>query len=357
MPEIYNFCAGPAMLPKAVMQQAQKEMLDWQHTGCSVMELSHRSPEFIQVAEQAEQDLRDLLAIPDDYAVLFMHGGGRGQFSAIPLNLANAGQSADYLVTGSWSKGALAEGKRYLNAHLVNNQQGSEGLFCPADWQLDPQAAYFHYCANETVDGIELADPPDVTVPLVADMSSNILSKPIDVSRFGLIYAGAQKNIGPSGLSVVIVKRALLGKAQSATPAIFNYQQQVQQGSMLNTPPTYAWYLAGLVFKWLKAQGGLSAMAELNQQKADLLYQCIDNNDFYQNQVPTHLRSRMNVPFQLASPALDAQFLQQAEAQGLLALKGHRSVGGMRASLYNAMPLVGVKALCDFMQDFSRRMG
>ncbi|MFC6440024.1 3-phosphoserine/phosphohydroxythreonine transaminase [Bowmanella sp. JS7-9] len=360
MTNVYNFCAGPAMLPVEVMKQAQQEFLNWQGCGSSVMEISHRSKPFVQLAEQAEQDLRDLLAIPDDYHVLFMHGGGRGQFAAVPLNLATQGQAADYLTTGSWSSAALTEANKYVVANEVAKARQIDGLWAVPEqsaWQVNNNAAYFHYCPNETVDGIELPDLPDVSAPIVADMSSCILSKPIDVSRYGLIYAGAQKNIGPSGLSVVIVKKDLLKGPQASTPAIFDYALQGKEGSMYNTPPTYAWYLAGLVFQWLKKQGGVNAMEAHNRAKAELLYQCIDDSDFYRNQVAKPYRSRMNVPFQLANPSLDAQFLKQAEQQGLTSLQGHRSVGGMRASIYNAMPLAGVQALTEFMREFERSMG
>ena len=349
------------MLPQPVMQQAQQEFFDWNNQGCSVMEMSHRSKAFIDVAEQAEQDLRDLLSVPEHYKVLFTHGGGRGQFSAVPLNLAKPGQSADHLVSGSWSKSAVQEASRYVQANIVaTHAQTDAGLTVPTQeqWKLDKEAAYFHYCPNETVDGVEINWVPQTgEVPLVADMSSNILSKAIDVNQYGVIYAGAQKNIGPSGLSVVIVRDDLLDRARAETPAIFNYKTLAENGSMYNTPPTFAWYLAGLVFKWLKAEGGVSAMEKHNQQKSELLYACIDNNPFYRNGIDKAYRSRMNVPFQLATPELDSEFLAEAEDAGLKALKGHRSVGGMRASIYNAMPLEGVQVLVDFMQDFARRKG
>ncbi|WP_416308403.1 3-phosphoserine/phosphohydroxythreonine transaminase [Neptunicella sp. SCSIO 80796] len=357
----YNFCAGPAMLPAEVMRKAQQEMLDWQQQGCSVMEISHRSEAFIQVAKQAEQDLRDLLSVPDNYQVLFCHGGGRGQFAAVPMNLSCAKQHADYLLSGSWSDSAVQEAQKYLCVSIVAApivENGKMRMPAQSSWQLNPDAAYFHYCSNETVDGLEINQIPDTgKVPLVVDMSSNILSREIDVDRFGVIYAGAQKNIGPSGLSVVIVRDDLLDRARQETPSILNYALQAQNDSMFNTPPTFAWYLAGLVFKWLKQQGGVAKMAELNTQKARLLYQTIDQNDFYHNNVSLEFRSKMNVPFQLADPELDNAFLHQAQGAGLLALKGHRSVGGMRASIYNAMPIEGVIALTEFMQDFSRRMG
>jgi len=346
------------MLPKKVMQQAQAELLDWQQQGCSVMEMSHRSKAFVDVAETAEQDLRQLLAIPDNYKVLFMHGGGRGQFSAIPLNLSQEEQTADYLVTGSWSKGAVKEGQNYLSANVVAENVQQDGLWQPAavsDWKLNSNAAYFHYCPNETVDGIELTQVPATgTVPLVADMSSCILSKRINISDYGVIYAGAQKNIGPSGLTLVIVRDDLLGLGRKQTPCVLNYQLQAENGSMYNTPPTFAWYLSGLVFKWLKQQGGVEAIEAINKQKSALLYDIIDESAFYRSQVAVDYRSRMNVPFQLQKPELDDLFLQQAEAIGLKALKGHRSVGGMRASIYNAMPLAGVQALVEFMHRFAK---
>ncbi|MDF2177657.1 3-phosphoserine/phosphohydroxythreonine transaminase [Aliiglaciecola sp. CAU 1673] len=361
MSKVYNFCAGPAMLPVPVMEQAQGEFLDWRGHGSSVMELSHRSKAFVAVAEQAEADLRELLAIPDSYKVLFTHGGGRGQFAAVPLNLSTTDQKADYLVSGAWSSAAVDEARKYLDANIVASYQKNDGLLCmpSADtWQVSANAAYFHYCPNETVDGLEINDIPVTgSVPLVADMSSNILSKTIDVSKFGLIYAGAQKNIGPSGLSVVIVREDLLNGARQETPSIFDYKLQAEQGSMFNTPPTYAWYLAGLVFKWLKAEGGVAEMEKRNAHKAALLYGCIDKSDFYQNRIHPAFRSRMNVPFQLIDATLDKMFLQEAEEAGLTALAGHRSVGGMRASIYNAMPIEGVQALVTFMQDFERRRG
>lgn len=353
----YNFCAGPAMLPTEVMKKAQQEFIDWQNTGSSVMELSHRSPEYIAVAKQAESDLRELLNIPDNYSVLFCHGGGRGQFSAVPLNLLPAGKSADYIVSGSWSKAAAIEAANFGQVNTINIVDKTPGLstITPIEqWPLNKNAAYVHYCPNETVDGVEINAVPDTNgVPIVADMSSTILSHPIDVSKFGLIYAGAQKNIGPSGLTIVIVRNDLIGHAHLATPSIMNYKTLSDNDSMHNTPPTYAWYLAGLVFQWLKSLGGVSAIADINQQKAKLLYQAIDDNPFYYNNVETQYRSLMNVPFWLADESLNAEFLAQAKAKGLMALKGHRMVGGMRASIYNAMPLAGVEALVEFMAQFS----
>lgn len=359
MTKIYNFCAGPAMLPTSVMQQAQTEFLDWQSMGCSVMEISHRSKEYIALAETAEQDLRDLLRVPSNYKVLFAHGGGRGQFSAVPMNLKGRGDSADYLLSGSWSQGALQEANKFLTTNIVGDVELKDGLstIAPITAQnVDQNSAYFHYCANETVDGIEINDIPDCgDVPIVADMSSNILSKPIDVAKFGVIYAGAQKNIGPSGLSVVIVREDLLDFAMPEIPTFMHYQTMASYHSMYNTPPTYSWYLAGLVFKWLKAQGGVEAMAIKNAEKAALLYQCIDRSDFYLNKVHPDFRSKMNVTFHLPNADLDKAFLQESEQAGLVALKGHRNLGGMRASIYNAMPIEGVIALTEFMHDFAAR--
>jgi phosphoserine aminotransferase len=361
MSKVYNFSAGPAMLPEEVMKQAQNEFLNWQQQGCSVMEMSHRSKEFIQVAEQAEDDFRELLDVPTNYKVLFSHGGGRGQFSAVPLNLSKANDQADYLDSGSWSKGAIQEAEKYLKVNVLTGTTLVDGklkMAAPSKWQLNTKAAYFHYCPNETVDGVEIDWIPDTgNVPLVADMSSNILSKPIDISQFGVIYAGAQKNIGPAGMSIVIVRDDLLSKARIETPSILHYDSLAKSGSMYNTPPTYAWYLSGLVFKWLKRQGGVEQMARLNLEKSRQLYSCIDDSGFYSNNVQIEYRSKMNVTFQLANQALESTFLLEAEKQGLKALKGHRLVGGMRASIYNAMPLTGVQALTEFMQDFVRKYG
>jgi len=357
MSQVFNFCAGPAMLPQPVMKKAQAEFIDWQGTGCSVMELSHRSKEFMAVAAKAEADLRDLMSIPDNYSVLFCHGGGRGQFSAVPLNLLPQGKSADYIISGSWSKSAAVEAEHYGDIKLINVVSEADGdthVLPSEQWGLDPNAAYVHYCPNETVDGIEMFDIPETNgVPLVADMSSTILSHVIDVEKFAVIYAGAQKNIGPSGLTIVIVRNDLLGNAQPTTPSIMNYQVLAKSDSMYNTPPTYAWYLAGLVFEWLKESGGVKEISKVNKQKAELLYGYIDNSEFYQNQIETQFRSLMNVPFWLTDETLNAEFIKQAEARGLMALKGHRLVGGMRASIYNAMPLAGIEALVAFMKEFS----
>lgn len=361
MLEIFNFCAGPAMLPKAVMERAQKEFINWNNTGSSVMELSHRSDVYMEMAFQAVADLRDLMNIPDNYKVLFCHGGGRGQFSAVPLNLLAKDKVADYIVDGSWSETAANEAKNFGNINVINITKVEDGLtsiIAPNQWPLTPDAAYVHYCPNETVNGIEINEIPETNgVPIVADMSSTILSHEIDVSKFGVIYAGAQKNIGPSGLTIVIVREDLLGNAQKATPCIMNYQTAANNDSMYNTPPTYAWYLAGLVFQWLKEVGGVKAIAKINTQKAELLYQAIDNSSLYQNNIANQYRSKMNIPFWLKDESLNEQFLQQAEQQGLMALLGHRIVGGMRASIYNAMPLEGVQALVSFMNKFEKENG
>ncbi len=361
MTKIFNFCAGPAMLPTPVMAKAQQEFINWQGTGSSVMELSHRSSIYIAMAEKAEADLRKLMSIPDNYKVLFCHGGGRGQFSAVPLNLLPKGKSADYIVSGSWSKAAAAEAKNFGDINVININQDSDdnsSLLATTDWPLSSDAAYVHYCPNETVNGLEINTIPDTNgVPLVADMSSTILSHEVDVSKFGLIYAGAQKNIGPSGLTIVIVREDLLGHAQKATPCIMNYKTAADNDSMYNTPPTYAWYLAGLVFEWLSDLGGVKAIAEVNKAKAELLYQAIDNSEFYLNHIESDYRSKMNIPFWLKDDSLNDKFLSESQAAGLTALKGHRIVGGMRASIYNAMPLEGVEALVEFMQQFEKRNG
>lgn len=357
MSSVYNFCAGPAMLPVEVMKKAQHEFLNFAGTGSSVMELSHRSKEFIAVADKAEADLRHLMAIPENYKVLFCHGGGRGQFSAVALNLLGSTKKADYIVTGAWSKSAAEEASHYGNINVINvmdNSDNTQSVMPSSQWPISQDAAYVHYCPNETVDGIEIFEVPNTgDIPLIADMSSTILSREFDVSKFGLIYAGAQKNIGPSGLTLVIVREDLLGNAHIDTPSIMNYQVLAENSSMYNTPPTYAWYLAGLVFEWLLAKGGVSAIAEINAKKAQLLYQYIDQSDFYNNAIVSENRSLMNIPFWLANDDLSTEFLTQAEAEGLTALKGHRMVGGMRASIYNAMPIEGVQTLVDFMRKFA----
>lgn len=360
MSDIYNFSAGPAMLPAEVLQQAREELIDWRGSGMSVMEMSHRGRHFMSIAEQAEADLRELLAIPADYRVLFLQGGASSQFAMVPMNLLRGKKGADYIKTGAWSKKAIAEAERYCSVNVAASSEASNFTTIPdpASWTLDPHAAYVHFTPNETIGGVEFHTVPDTgAVPLVADMSSTILSRPLDVARYGLIYAGAQKNIGPAGLTVVIVNNDLLGDALAGTPSMFNYKTHADSGSMYNTPPTYGWYLAGLVFQWLKRQGGLSAMAEINQRKAGRLYAAIDASDFYRSPVEVACRSWMNVPFTLADDGLDGKFLEQAEAAGLLNLKGHRSVGGMRASIYNAMPEVGVDALIGFMAEFERTNG
>jgi phosphoserine aminotransferase len=357
---VFNFAAGPATLPLEVLQQARDEMLDWRGSGMSVMEVSHRSKAFIGVAQEAETVLRELLNVPSNYKVLFLQGGATGQFSAIPLNLTTAESTVDYINTGAWSKKAISEAKRLTKVNVAADEAASNYSTAPAQsaLKLTPGAAYVHYTPNETIGGVEFPYVPETNgVPLVADMSSNILSRPIDVSKFGLIYAGAQKNIGPSGLVVVIVRDDLIGKARPGIPAVWDYKAMADEGSMLNTPPTFGWYFAGLVFKWLKEQGGLRAVGERNRAKAEALYGYIDNSGFYRNPVSKEARSWMNVPFTLAKPDLDKTFLSEANAAGLTNLEGHRSVGGMRASIYNAMPLEGVQALIVFMKDFQRRHG
>jgi phosphoserine aminotransferase len=356
---VFNFAAGPAALPLEVLNQVRDELTDWRRSGMSVMEISHRSKAFLAVAREAEADLRTLLSISAHYKVLFLQGGATAQFAAVPMNLAGSERSADYVNTGSWSKKALGEARHHCRVNVAADAAASNYTTVPpqSTWKLTPDAAYLHYTPNETIGGVEFPFVPAIQAPLVADMSSTILSRPIDVSRFGLIYAGAQKNIGPAGLCVVIVHEDLIGRARPGTPAIWDYKAMADEGSMLNTPPTFGWYFAGLVFKWLLGQGGLAAMAERNAAKARLLYRTIDESDFYRNPVDKQCRSWMNVPFTLATPQLDQSFLSEARAAGLTNLEGHRSVGGMRASLYNAMTLEGVRALTDFMREFARRHG
>ena len=361
MSRVWNFSAGPAALPEEVLLQAQAELLDWHGAGCSVMEMSHRGKEFTSIIEQAEADLRELMGIPAGYKVLFLQGGATQQFAQIPMNLL-AGRSADYIVTGSWSKKAFKEAQRVGSVRCAATTEGSKFSRLPEaeEIQLDPFAAYLHVCTNETIHGVEIPAEriADTGVPLVADMSSHILSRPVPVEKFGLIYAGAQKNIGPSGLTLVILRQELLGMAPLTIPSVMDYAVMAENGSMLNTPPTYGIYIAGLVFQWLKRQGGLAGIAAVNAQKAHILYQCIDNSGgFYTNPVDPDCRSRMNVPFTLADPALDAAFLTESKAAGLVSLKGHKSVGGMRASIYNAVSLEGVQVLVEFMNDFAKRNG
>ncbi|MBS0372523.1 MAG: 3-phosphoserine/phosphohydroxythreonine transaminase [Proteobacteria bacterium] len=356
---IFNFSAGPAVLPTKVLEQVRDELLDWRGTGMSVMEVSHRGKDFTGVIESAEADLRTLMGIPSNYKVLFLQGGATQQFAQIPMNLLD-GRSADYIVTGSWSKKAYKEAQRFGAVRLAGSSEADSFTRVPSadELKLDLQAAYLHICTNETIHGVEMFDLPTAPagVPLVADMSSHILSRPMDVSRYGLIYAGAQKNIGPAGLVIVIVREDLLGKASAITPSVMDYATMAENGSMLNTPPTFGIYLAGLIFKDLLAQGGLEAVEQSNIAKAQLVYDAIaSSGGFYRNPVQEAFRSRMNVPFTLANPALDAAFLAEAAERQLSGLKGHKSVGGMRASIYNAMTLDGVRALVDLMQDFAAR--
>lgn len=357
MEKVYNFCAGPAMIPAEVLKKVQEELINWNGLGTSVMEISHRSKEFLAVAEQSEKDLRDLLAIPANYHVLFCHGGARGQFAAVPMNLLGDATSADYMDGGYWAHSAVAEAKKYCspnNVDITCVRDGKKAILPASEWPMSDDAAFVHFCPNETIDGIEIRDLPETDKPIVADMSSTILSREIDVSKYGVIYAGAQKNIGPAGLTLVIVRDDLLGKAKTILPSILDYSVLVDKESMFNTPPTFAWYLAGEVFKWLKSIGGVAEMQQRNEAKAKVLYDFIDHSDFYRNEVHADNRSLMNVPFQLKNSELDALFLQQADATGLVALKGHRAVGGMRASIYNAMPIEGVQALVAFMTKFEQ---
>jgi phosphoserine aminotransferase len=357
---VFNFAAGPATLPLEVLQQAREELLDWQGSGMSVMEVSHRGKAFIACAEEAEAELRKLMAVPANYKILFLQGGGMGQFAAVPLNLAAPDATVDYINTGAWSKKALGEAKRFAKVNVAADEAASNYSTVPEQsaLKLTPNAAYVHYTPNETIGGVEFPYIPDTgAVPLVADMSSNILSKPIDVAKYGVIYASAQKNIGPSGLAVVIVRDDLLGRARPGTPSVLDYKEMAANGSMSNTPPTFGWYLAGLVFKWLSRNGGISWIAARNKAKAGKLYDAIESSGFYRNPVAKNCRSLMNVPFTLAKPDLDKTFVSEASKAGLTNLEGHRSVGGMRASIYNAMPPEGVDALIAFMKEFERRHG
>jgi phosphoserine aminotransferase len=360
MSRIFNFSAGPAMLPEEVLQQAASEMTDWRGSGMSVMEMSHRGKEFVSIAEKAEADLREIMKIPGNYKVLFLQGGATSQFAMVPMNLLRGKKTADYINTGQWSKKAIAEAKRYCNVNVVATSEANNFTTIPpqSEWKLNPDAAYMHYTPNETIGGVEFHYIPEVgNVPLVADMSSTILSRPIDVSKFGLIYAGAQKNIGPAGLTIVIIREDLIGEPTPGTPLMLSYKTHADNGSMYNTPPTYAWYIAGLVFELIKRKGGLEAMAETNKRKAEKLYAAIDKSDFYKNPVDKKCRSWMNVPFILKNPDLDKNFIEGTKKAGLVALKGHRSVGGMRASIYNAMPEKGVDILIAFMQEFEKKNG
>lgn len=352
----YNFGAGPAMLPRDVMQLARAEFLDWHGTGMSVIEMSHRSDEFMSIAAQTEADLREVLVIPDNYKVLFLQGGASSQFAMVPMNLLADKTSADYFDTGLWSNKALKEAARFCNVNVVTEvDRNTMSVPDTESWSLDTDAAYAYYVDNETITGIQFPQVPEVgEVPLVTDMTSNLLSKPLDVSRYGVIFAGAQKNIGPSGLVIVIVRDDLIGHAPKNIPSMYDYAVQVKNDSMYNTPPTFAWYMSGLVLKWIKAQGGLIAMEKMSRGRSGKLYRAIDDSGFYNNSIAPGYRSQMNVPFTLAEESLNEKFLNQAKLRGLLALKGHRSVGGMRASMYNAMPEAGVDALIAFMQEFER---
>ena len=360
MARVFNFSAGPAVLPEPVLQQVAAEMLDWHGSGMSVMEMSHRGKEFIAIHAQAEADLRELMAIPKNYKVLFLQGGASAQFAVVPMNLLRGKTNADYINTGQWSKKAITDAKKYCKVNVAASSEADNYTRAPkqAEWKLDPDAAYVHLTTNETIGGVEFHWVPDTGgVPIVADMSSHILSRPMDVSRYGLIYAGAQKNIGPAGVTIVIVRDDLLGQALPVTPTVFDYKVQAENDSMSNTPSTYGIYVAGLVFQWLKKQGGMTAMEQINRAKAGLLYDYLDQTEFYQSPVAKDDRSLMNIPFTLRNADLDKVFIQETEAAGLTQLKGHRSVGGMRASIYNAMPIEGVQTLVQFMREFERKHG
>ena len=357
---VFNFSAGPAVLPEPVLKQAAAEMLDWRGSGMSVMEMSHRGPEFMSIAQKAESDFRRLMAVPDNYRVLFLQGGAIAENAIIPMNMLEGRQSADYVNTGEWSKKSIKEAKKYTKVNIAASSEDRNFSYVPAQstWKLDPRAAYVHVCTNETIGGVEYHWTPDTgDVPVVADMSSHLMSRVIDVSRYGVIYGGAQKNIGPAGVTLVIVRDDLLDRALAITPSAFHWKEQAEADSMLNTPPTYAIYIAGLVFEWLDAQGGVAAIEKRNVAKAELLYALLDRSEFYVSPVWREDRSRMNVPFKLRDEKLDSAFLKGAEERGMLQLKGHRSVGGMRASIYNAMPIEGVQALVDYMRDFERERG
>jgi phosphoserine aminotransferase len=359
MSRAFNFSAGPAALPETVLQQVREELLEWQGERASVMEVSHRGQAFIDCAAEAERDLRELMDVPDDYHVLFLQGGATTLSALLPLNLAGPKATADYVLTGHWGEKALENAKPSLKARIAASAKEGDYRGLPSEWKFDPKAAFVHYTPNETIHGVEFHDIPDTgKVPLVADFSSSLLSQPVDVSRFGVIYGGAQKNLGPAGLAIAIVRKDLLGKHGRELPPIFDLVNQANNDSMFNTPPTLSWYIVGLVLKWIKEMGGAAAMGVRNGRKAELLYAAIDDSEgFYRNQVDPGARSRMNVPFVLPDAALDKPFLKEAEAAGLLGLKGHRALGGMRASIYNAMPMAGVQALVDFMTDFRTRHG
>lgn len=359
MARVYNFSAGPSTVPEVVLERAREELLDWRSCGMSVLEMSHRGPEFVSIANKTEQDLREILAIPDRYSVLFLQGGATLQFSMVPMNLAGAGGCACYVDTGSWSRKAIEEACKVCEVQVAASSKSSNYFSIPdeATWALKNSAAYLHYTSNETIGGVEFPGVPACNLPLVCDMSSNILSKPLDVDRFALIYAGAQKNMGAAGITLVIVRTELLGRGSAKLPSMLDYAQHSRNQSMLNTPPTFIWYLLGLVLEWIKSSGGLESLARSNARKASKLYAAIDTSSFYSNPIEPKFRSRMNIPFILANPALDERFLAQAEQEGLTNLKGHRSVGGMRASIYNAMPESGVDCLTSFMAEFERKYG
>lgn len=355
---VYNFSAGPAMVPEPVLKQAADEMLDWRGHGMSVMEMSHRSPEFLEIAEETTSDLRELMQIPDNYKILFLQGGATGQFSAIPMNLARPADTADYVVNGIWGKKAVSEAKKFVNVNIAAQAEPFTYVPDQKDWKLSAKPAYIHVTPNETINGLAFnGEPAAGKVPIVGDISSMILSEPMDVSRYGVLYAGAQKNMGPAGLTIVIVREDLFGRARTETPMVWDWSEKSIAGSMLNTPPTYSWYLAGLICKWLKSLGGIEEIAKINRRKAKKLYDAIDKSDFYSNNIEPAYRSKMNVVFTLAKPELDKTFATEAHAQGLKNLGGHRSVGGLRASIYNAMPEAGVDALIKFMKEFEKKYG
>lgn len=359
MTRIFNFCAGPATLPLPVLERARDELLDYRGTGMSVMEISHRSSVFDDMADHAEATLRRLLGVPDNYAVLFLAGGATTQFAQVPINLAQPQRPGAYIVDGSWSKKAYVIANRLGLAHLAASSEDTGFRTIPErdNWDLRGDFAYLHYVSNETISGVQFAQPPASDLPLVSDMSSDILSRPVQVEDFGVIYAGAQKNVGQAGVALVVARKDLFQDLPPEVPDLQSWKVQHQQGSRLNTPPTYAWYIAGLVFDWIEAQGGVERMAELNQHKANTLYEYLDQSQFYRNEIPAEFRSHMNVPFQIVDESLHERFIEEAEAAGLSSLKGHRSVGGMRASIYNAMPIEGILALIDFMKEFERRAG
>jgi phosphoserine aminotransferase len=357
MSRIFNFSAGPAMLPAEVLSRAGDEITDWHGSGMGVMEMSHRGKEFIGIHAEAEKDLRELLAVPPDYKVLFLQGGATLQFAQVPMNLLRGKTKADYVVTGEWSKKAVKEAQKFCDVGIAASSEDRSFTYAPKQWKVRPDAAYVHYCSNETIGGVEYHEAPQTALPLVADASSHFLSRPIEVAKFGLIYAGAQKNVGPAGLTIALAREDLLGQATRSTPSVLDYKGQAEADSMLNTPPSYSIYIAGLVFKWLKQQGGVAAMERKNIAKAKLLYDFLDSSSFFRNPVAKEDRSRMNVPFTLKDASRDEAFLKGAAANGMVQLKGHRSVGGMRASIYNAMPIEGVQRLVDYMKDFEKTHG